>query len=77
MKHGLLQGLTVPIAMGMSLEHVSINLNLCCIQWYKFSIPEKLFSKMLTVWNRFSYATIKLQYLTLVYSKSANNYTSK
>ena len=36
MKHGLLQGLTAPIAMGITmLEQVFINVNLSCIQWYQ------------------------------------------
>ena len=34
MKHGLLQGLTAPNEMGLSLEHVIIN----CVQWYKFHV---------------------------------------
>ena len=39
MKHGLLQGLTAPIMMGLSLcLIVFINLNLSCIQWYKFRV---------------------------------------
>ena len=38
MKHGLLQGLTAPIAMGMSQCLIFINLNLSCIQWYKFCV---------------------------------------
>ena len=37
MKHGLLQGSNYDGVITM-LDYVFINLNLCCIQWYKFHV---------------------------------------